>query len=566
MTINLTSFIGHGTNSPDLELIKKLPLDQVEKLWNVTQIKSISNHMNSHELKVKEKCLEALEFGYHKPWDENSNTMSVLRLYTLYTNVVFFKLIRMRLDLIECSSNVIEAERLIKQLLSEFEMTCPFIPKIQRNRALELKADFVVFKLKDRIKNGKMDLDQVIAELTDVLIDHKKKAISIDRCGCKILEILRQNRSLGVTKQIEALLPECEELNGFHVDLLNVATELTLDLAIQSRKTIKFSEFITEAIHLNVRSLGLRPNVMGYFEFLKLTKLQDPRDFDQAIETCLLSIKNQVPPNEDVRGKLQIVRLIANETGDLKKSLEYSESFFSNCDISLFGSMIFEDLLRLIDEVPSSKSVKDLLEQLLSQFHDRLLTCEKLQISVQECLLKMAEKNFTVNENVQRTMEFLEMAQNLNISTGRVSSKMIKCLLKLDKLNEAEELLEEINDNQDTDVVLMKLDHALRSQNEFKAAEQLEMLRQDSSVRVEHLLSIFNSLKPRLTPEIQMNLLQTAKSKLNARSGCDMKIDILRAIVSILYEGIIESGLEPFKEELGKQLKERKMFAIFYFL
>jgi hypothetical protein len=36
--------------------------------------------------------------------------------------------------------------------------------------------------------------------------------------------------------------------------------------------------------------------------------------------------------------------------------------------------------------------------------------------------------------------------------------------------------------------------------------------------------------------------------------------------VSILYEGIIESGLEPFKEELGKQLKERKMFAIFYFL
>lgn len=84
MTINLTSFIGHGTNSPDLELIKKLPLDQVEKLWNVTQIKSISNHMNSHELKVKEKCLEALEFGYHKPWDENSNTMSVKIIYPLY--------------------------------------------------------------------------------------------------------------------------------------------------------------------------------------------------------------------------------------------------------------------------------------------------------------------------------------------------------------------------------------------------------------------------------------------------------------------------------------------------
>ena len=80
------------------------------------------------------------------------------------------------------------------------------------------------------------------------------------------------------------------------MDLLNTLTELTLNLAIESKRSIKqFSELITDAINLNVRSLALKPNVLGYFEFLKLTRLQygniNSSDFDQAIETSLLTLK-----------------------------------------------------------------------------------------------------------------------------------------------------------------------------------------------------------------------------------------------------------------------------------
>lgn len=462
----------------------------------------------------------------------------------------------MKLDICEergCRHNELTE---IKKLFSEFEMNCQFLPKIHLKRALDLKGEFVVLKLNDGLINRKPDLDRIITELVGVLVEYKKKGVSINVIGSKILEMMRSNIELSFKcgKQLESLIPECEEFKDFQVDLLNILTELTLKNAMNCKKNLDFSMFTTEAINLNVKSLRLKANVMGYFEFLKLTKLQDPCDFTQAIETCLATLKNRIAPSEDIRGKLQIIRFIVNEGEgkSLKMGIEFAIELFSNVDFNT--TLILDELLSLIEENPATNHVGDLqseMESLLMKFLDQIRLNKKVQRGVLETLLRLAEKNSTVKENYSRCEAILKVIKVLNFGfDDGLNFKLIKCYLKLDRLSEAKSTLEEIesiNDGFSDTFSLLKLEAALRSQDDFTAFEMIEKLSKDSRIRAEHFLILFNELNIRLNSEMKMKLLKSAQD----RGDSSFTIDIMRGIVSLVYDGVIESGLTTeYKQEL----------------
>jgi hypothetical protein len=67
MTISVSDVLKTG----NLDSIKNLGIEQVEKLWNTLQIKGM-NGSNETERDMKMKCIEVLEVLYRKPWDETS--------------------------------------------------------------------------------------------------------------------------------------------------------------------------------------------------------------------------------------------------------------------------------------------------------------------------------------------------------------------------------------------------------------------------------------------------------------------------------------------------------------
>ena len=349
----------------------------------------------------------------------------------------------MRLDQVECEVDKSIHLIQIKRLLSELEVTCPFLPKNQMKRLLELKGEFIIQRMRESLKTNASDvlLNQLITEQVEILVECKKKEFSINNTiGPRLLELFRSVPSLKFIKDFESLIPQCENFKDFHVDLLNILTELNLNSAIDCKRSVKqFSELITDAINFNVRSLALKPNVMGYFEFLKLTRLQcgnfNNSDFDQAVDTCLSTLKNRINPSEDIRGKLQIIQLIINETGKLEKGIKFAIELFSNCDFNSYGNLVMEELLETI-EGHKIECLHDTITVLLERFSDQLRSSKKCQICVLETLLRLAEKNSTVKGDFQRAEEIFRVIQNLNADySPDLKLKMVKCYLRLDKLN-----------------------------------------------------------------------------------------------------------------------------------
>ena len=477
----------------------------------------------------------------------------------------------MRLDQVE--ANVDKSVHLsqIQRLFSELQMTCPFLPKNQMKRLLELRSEFLIQKM--RSGGSEDQLNQLIMEEVEILVECKKKGFNANTLiGPKLLELFRGNTvNLKFGKEFASLILECEEFKELQVDLLNTLTELTLNLAIESKRSIKqFSELITDAINLNVRSLALKPNVLGYFEFLKLTRLQygniNSSDFDQAIETCLLTLKNRINPNEDIRGKLQIIQLIMNETGKLEKGINFAIELFSNCDFSGNGPLIMEELLEAIER--HGKDLFQMITELLEKFSDQLRSSRKCQIGVLEMLLRLAEKNSTVIGDFRRAEEIFKVIQNLNSDyrASELKFKMIKCYLRLDKLSEAKAHLDQLDqlDPNESDTLLLRLEYSLRSQNEFDSLNLIEKLTKIPESRSEHFLNLYNILKSRIPPELKMKLLKAAKSLCNL-SGPNV-VDIERGIVGLLYEGILENGLtEGFKVELETSLNNSIYNDIFIY-
>lgn len=70
MTVSVSDVLRTG----NLDLIKHLGIEQVEKLWNTLQIKGI-NGLSENEKAAKRKCIEVLEVLYRKPWDETSKQL-----------------------------------------------------------------------------------------------------------------------------------------------------------------------------------------------------------------------------------------------------------------------------------------------------------------------------------------------------------------------------------------------------------------------------------------------------------------------------------------------------------
>lgn len=483
--------------------------------------------------------------------------------------LVFFKLIQMRLDQVSLGIHSSIHLTQIKRLFNELDITCPFLPKNQVKRLLMLKGEFIVYKIKCSIEDNNCNSENIgnlIIEQVDLLVECKKKKININTLiGPKILELFRNsNVNFEVGKEFESLIPECEDFNDFHVDLLNILTETVLNSAIECKRSQKrFSELITDAINYNVRSLSLRPNVTGYFEFLKLSRLQSTgkasEDFEEAIKTCLFTLKNRINPNEDIKGKLQIIRLIINETENLEKAIKISHEMFINCDFNNCGCLIMEELLEACESSGSKDNnlLYDNLTLLLSVFVDQLRTSNTAQICVLETLLRLAEKNSTVKGDFESAEEIFKVFQNLNaqVYSENLKFKIIKCYLRLDKLKEAKIELDLIND-ENLNILLLKLEVALRSQNEFDTLNYIERILANPERRSDHFLSLFNLLKTRIPSELKMKLLQAAKI---SGGSNEFLIDILRGIIALLYDGILEIGLtEEFKAELENCLLQRK--------
>lgn len=86
MTLNICDFI-EKSSFVGLDRLKELPIEQIEKLWNTLQVKSI-NGLTNHEKELREKCVEVLENLYRKPWDENSKYKTEFRGYMCGNNLI----------------------------------------------------------------------------------------------------------------------------------------------------------------------------------------------------------------------------------------------------------------------------------------------------------------------------------------------------------------------------------------------------------------------------------------------------------------------------------------------
>lgn len=432
----------------------------------------------------------------------------------------------------------------IRRLFGELETSCPFMPKQQAKRCLELKTDFIILKLKS---NG--GSDESITEMIEILVEHKRRGFKIE--ASKILDFFKSvDGTITTASKLESLLPDCEEFLNFHIDLLNVMTELKLNQASLVKKTANFSQLVTDAINMNVRSLALKPNVMGYFEFLKLTKLQNPSDFGEAIELCLNNLKNRISPNEEIIGKLQIIRLICNESGDLRKSLQFAYEIFRACDFDSDGPIVIEELLNLIESnaKPSDSLLKE-MEDFILNISTWINSNRKCHETIASTILRLAEKNSSVKSDYERSVALLSVLKGLGVmGDEKINKKLLKCYLKLDKLDDAREIIDSSADLSDTSNIL-RLEFYLRIQNEVEAFVALDELISDESCKSEELLILYNQLKARLNSDVQLKILQTAEQKiikkrriLNA-SEQKMRIDLIRAKISIIYSGVIESGL-----------------------
>lgn len=70
MTLSIAEFLD-SDNNLNLESLKSLGIDQVERLWNSLQVKGF-NGLTERDKIVKKKCIDVLESRYRKPWDETS--------------------------------------------------------------------------------------------------------------------------------------------------------------------------------------------------------------------------------------------------------------------------------------------------------------------------------------------------------------------------------------------------------------------------------------------------------------------------------------------------------------
>lgn len=84
----------------EYEEVERMSIEEVEKLWNTTNIRSMTKSEGAIEM--KNKCIQALEKGYRKPWDETSKYTRKQLKYFIITCVYIISIFENNLHENEC--------------------------------------------------------------------------------------------------------------------------------------------------------------------------------------------------------------------------------------------------------------------------------------------------------------------------------------------------------------------------------------------------------------------------------------------------------------------------------
>ncbi len=418
------------------------------------------------------------------------------------------------------------------KLIAELKMNCPFMSRADRKQVLQMEGDLVLLKESDE------------SELVSVLLAFKGANTTPDAFAGKIVAFIQQRQAFELAERLEEALPAADCFLSLRVDLLNSLTEMALETASSKRTKSDFSFHLTKAIQFNTKSLRIRPNVLAYFEFMKLTKLQSPKDFPDCVQMSLGEMKTKIAANEDILGKLQVLRLIGNEAA-LTEALQAGKKLFQGCDFSKFGVMIVEGLMDVIFDVDAERS--DLQQKLLEDYETIILPD---LIFIKAKLLKLAERLIENRKNLPCAEKYLMLSRLLPVEDDELRLKTAKMYMKMQKYDLVRQLQQESTSREGWSFVSAEL--ALIN----KETEALCNLLNDR-FNLAELFSLFKiAQKCKADEEIQLKLLLKAKEE--AEGDIVNTIAISKAILGLYYDVIVANGLQSYLQEFESILQERK--------
>jgi hypothetical protein len=287
---------------------------------------------------------------------------------------------------------------------------------------------------------------------------------------------------------------------------------------------------------------------MAYFEFMKLTKLQNPNDFADCFQMCFGEMKSKLGANEDILGKLQALRLIGHEAS-LPEAIKIGQELFKGADFSKWGVMIVEGLMDVIFDVDCERS--DLLHKLLEDYEGVIVADLHF---IKAKLLKQAERLIENRKNMTCAEKYLMLSRLLPIEDRQLRLKTAKMYMKLQKYDIVRELQhqdESSTTNQEWSFISAEL--ALIN-GEVEAIS--DILNKDQ-LSLSELFCLFKSAQQSKADEgVQLKILLKAKEE--ARADLSNSVAICKAILGLYYDVIVSNGLESYVQDFESILQESK--------
>ena len=418
-----------------------------------------------------------------------------------------------------------------EKLIAELKVTCPFMSRADRKQVLQMEGDLALLK------------EASESELISILLAFKTANANPEAFAAKIIAFVQERKMFELAERLEAALPSADCFLALQVDLLNSLTEMALESATLKRTKADFSHFLTKAIQFNTKSMRLRPNVMAYFEFMKLTKLQSPNDFADCVQMCLSEIKSKIGANEDILGKLQILRLIGNESS-LTEALKAGQELFKGCDFSKWGVMIVEGLMDVAFDIDCERS--DLLQKLLEDYESVILPDLHF---IKAKLLKLAERLIENRKNLLCAEKYLMLSRLLPVEDDQLRLKTAKMYMKLQKYDLVRQLQEDSTSTEGWQYISLEL--ALINRENEAVANLL-----NGRFSLSELFCLFKiAQKYKADEEVQLKLLLKAKEE--ATDDPINSVAICKAILGLYYDVIVSNGLESYTQDFESILQER---------
>jgi hypothetical protein len=565
MTVQIESDIVAALKNRDLNALKhsvdaisSLGTEEIIRVWNIFNSYAAilpSDGWKDSLIHARRMCIKGLEAAYRRPWGEN----------------IYFRLAEMQLTVIESllkANDRKEAEKkvgLIEKMLADFNADCPILSRGNQIKYLDLKGMVLSKRLMISLSGKSVSNEAIVNPVVGLILECKRLSFEPTRLFDTLIHSIQSvcsngflDSSLEFLRVLTDSLPDTELTLKFKIELLNHATEICLDKAALSRKNADLEALLLEAGGYNARSLQLRPNVIGYLEHLKIVRLQEPREFLGNVAEAIRNIKNRLPPDEDVEGKILVVRFLAEEV-DLREAMARATQLFAGISMPRFGFLVLGALFDLVFASSKASDDERLAHWEALLLSNRLFLAEdnESRRMLQGKLVHYAEmlvdrKNNKLSESALKFAGMLEVEMD-EPSRARMQKRIAECQLRLGSVDEARKMIAGMSE-ESLEKAALKTELAMQGEDQGELMECLTELLGRPDLTAEMLLGLYKTAQLCQNREVQIRLLSASKDRM--RSDDAQRIQVEKAMLSVFYNEILESGLGQVREAVGELLEE----------